>query len=119
MRLGGIYLKATQQCLIHRVWSADNSRERMRGLLGHPRLQMGEGMLIGQCRIVHTVGMRYPLDLAFLDRSGQICKLLEGVLPLRIAGSMSASATLELAAGILSQLSLCVGDNVEWREHAL
>lgn len=119
MRLGGIYLKGGQQCLIPRVWSADGSRERMRGLLGHPRLQMGEGMLIGQCRMVHTVGMHYPLDLAFLDRSGHICKLLEGVLPLRIAGSLSARATLELAPGMLSALGLRVGDGVEWREHAL
>src|SRR5690606_31751883 len=39
---------------------------RARGLIGYPRLRLGQGLLIHRCREVHGWGMRYPLDVAFL-----------------------------------------------------
>ena len=114
MKLGAIYLR--DQCLVPRVWNAVSAWERTRGLLGRPKLLPGEGMLINDCRLVHTLGMGYALDLAFLDRSGQVRKLVSGLNPLRIAGSLPASATLELAPGTLAGIGLQQGDRLTWRE---
>ncbi|MGZ5817593.1 MAG: DUF192 domain-containing protein [Burkholderiaceae bacterium] len=116
MKLVALYRQ--DQCLLPRVWHAISPWERTRGLLGRPALQAGEGMLIGDCRIVHTVGMRYDLDLAFLDRRGQVRKLVKGLPSMRVAGSMPACATLELAAGTLTAIDLKVGDYVTWQEAA-
>lgn len=68
--------------------------------------------------MVHTVGMRYALDLAFLDRTGRVRKLVSGVRPIRIAGSFAADATLELPAGALASMALKEGDQLVWREAA-
>lgn len=114
MKLGAIYLH--DHCLLPRVWNAENSLERGRGLLGRPPLADDEGMLISPCRMVHTLGMRYDLDLAFLDRGGKVRKLVRGLRPARIAGSLPACATLELAPGTLERIGLKEGDLLTWRE---
>ncbi len=116
MKLGAIYLR--DQCLLPRVWDAVSAWERTRGLLGRAPLQAGEGMLIRQCRMVHTVGMNYRLDLAFLDSRGLVRKLVQNIAPCRLAGSLQACATLELAPGTLQRLGLREGDQLAWREGA-
>jgi uncharacterized membrane protein (UPF0127 family) len=85
-------------------------------LLGRPRLQPGEGMMISECRLVHTLGMGYPLDLAFLDNAGQVKKLVSDVCPARLVGSLHAHQTLELAPGTLAAIKLKKGDVLTWRE---
>jgi uncharacterized membrane protein (UPF0127 family) len=114
VKLGAIFLQ--DRCIVPRVWNAVSAWERTRGLLGRPQLQPGEGMMINECRLVHTVGMRYPLDLAFLDDDGQVKKLVRDVHPARLAGSLHARRTLELAPGTLASIQLKKGDVLTWRE---
>jgi uncharacterized membrane protein (UPF0127 family) len=45
----------------------ESPAERRRGLLGRDRLEPGTGLLIPGARSVHTIGMRFPLLVAFLD----------------------------------------------------
>ena len=56
----------------------------------------GEGLLIPRCRSVHTFGMRFAVDLAFLDESGQPISRRVAVPPNRIVSEPSADAVLEL-----------------------
>jgi uncharacterized membrane protein (UPF0127 family) len=114
MKLGAIYRQ--DRCLVPRVWNAATAWERMRGLLARPPLADGEGLLIPECRMVHTLGMGYPLDLAFIDRRGQVRKLVHGLRPARMAGSLPACTTLELAPGTLARTGVKMGDRLEWRE---
>ncbi len=85
-----------------RAWDVaipSTRRERMRGLLGRPDLPAGTGMLFRRCRSVHTVGMRFPLDVVFLDRTFcvlDVCSALPGRWVVRRPG---ATHVLELAAG--------------------
>jgi uncharacterized membrane protein (UPF0127 family) len=73
--------------------------ERMRGLLCRPRLQNDEAMYFEHCNSVHTVGMRYPIDVVFLDRSGVVLRVVNALGPMRIALCIHAKTTVELAAG--------------------
>jgi len=114
VKLGAIYRR--EQCVVARVWNALSPWERTRGLLGRPPLQAGEGMLIADCRLVHTFGMRYRLDLAFLDGRGRVRKTVAALAPGRLAGSLPAQATLELAPGTLARIGLQEGDCLSWRE---
>jgi uncharacterized protein len=116
VKLGAIYRR--DECVVPRVWHAVSPWETTRGLLGRPALQNGEGMLIHDCRLIHTIGMRYALDLAFLDRAGKVRKLVSGLAPLRMAGSFPACATLELAPGTLVRIGLREGEHLTWRESA-
>jgi uncharacterized protein len=70
-------------------------------LLGLSRLHVdeaGPGLLIPRCRSIHTFGMRFALDLVFLDRDFRPCSAMRGVPPLRLAWDRRASAVLELPA---------------------
>lgn len=116
MKRGTLYAKDSGKKLLREMWKASTGWERMRGLLGHPPLTAEQGLLIEPCRMIHTIGMRYPIDLAFLDSSGCVRKIVSSLLPGRVAGSFFATATMEFAAGTLQRLGLRAGDTLLWRE---
>lgn len=114
MKMAALFLG--ERCLLPRVWRADNAWERARGLLGRPQLKADEGFWIEPCASVHTIGMRYPLDLAFIDDDGRVRKLVYGLPPLRWANGFGAHSTLETSTGVLAGCGLRQGDVLSWRE---
>ncbi len=94
-----------------RVGVADNYWLRLRGLLGRPPLQPGEGLLITPCRAVHMMGMKYPIDVAFLDPDHRVVGVVDSLAPGRKSGWFrSARHALELPAGTLKATGTCEGD---------
>lgn len=63
------------------------------------RERAGSGLLIPGCRSVHTFGMRFAIDVAFLDSDGVVISRRLGVRPRRIVADRRASAVLEVPAG--------------------
>lgn len=85
---------------------------RLRGLLFAPALAPDEALLLAPCSGVHTFGMGYTLDLAFLDAAGCIVKLAPALKPWRVAAAAKADSTLELAAGAIDTYRLAVGERL-------
>src|SRR5512133_707915 len=79
---------------------ARGMRARLLGLALLPREHAGAGLLIPRCRSVHTFGMRFALDLVFLDADGGSLCEARGVPPRRIVRCGAAAAVLELPAGM-------------------
>jgi uncharacterized membrane protein (UPF0127 family) len=77
---------------------AKNRRARLLGLSYLDRKQVGTGLLIPRCSSVHTFGMRFPLDLYFLDECGAVVSRRLAVPPRRFAFCRRSSAVLELPA---------------------
>jgi uncharacterized protein len=75
---------------------AETKLSRVLGLAVLSRERAGVGLLIPRCRSVHTLGMRFPLDLIFLDRDGGVLELHRGVPPGRFIRCAGAMAVLEL-----------------------
>lgn len=73
--------------------------ERMRGLLGRPALGPRDGMLLPHCGMIHTFGMRYPIDVVYLDRGNRVLKVTTALAPGRMDWHWRARTVLELAAG--------------------
>lgn len=94
---------------------ADSYLSRLSGLLGKKRLSDSEGLLLTRCPAVHTIGMRYPLDLVFMDKQGKVLKCQEGVKPCRAAGAGGAYYTLELNQGVIRKQGIAVNDRFEWQ----
>ncbi|MBM3667960.1 MAG: DUF192 domain-containing protein [Actinobacteria bacterium] len=69
---------------------------RLLGLALLDRERAGPGLLIPRCGSVHTVGMRFELDLLFLDRAGRVLELRRSLGPGRLARCRGAAAVLEL-----------------------
>lgn len=105
-----------QTRLLERAMRTGNMLERMRGLLWREPLQAGEAMLIDRCDSVHTCGMRYPLDLAFMDATGKIRRLVRNLKPWRVAACYAAYMTLEMPAGTIDQLNLEPGMRLLWQQ---
>jgi uncharacterized membrane protein (UPF0127 family) len=69
---------------------------RLLGLALLPRERAGPGLLIPRCRSVHTLGMRFALDLLFLDERRRVIGIRRGVPPGRFVRWPGAMAVLEL-----------------------
>jgi len=83
----------------HRVPVAHDRRARLLGLAGLSEGEAGAGLLLPRCSHVHTFGMRFALDLVFLDAHGRPLLVNRGVPPRRFAGLCGAAAVLELPRG--------------------
>jgi uncharacterized protein len=74
-------------------------RRRLIGLSLRGRPPPGHALLLPRCRSVHTCGMRFALDLVWLDAEGRVLGIDEGVRPWRMRSRRDAAAVLEVAAG--------------------
>ena len=70
----------------------------MLGLSRRERSRAGPGLLIPRCASVHTFGMRFELDLFFLDGSGRVIAVRRRVPPRRVVWQRGARAVLEIPA---------------------
>lgn len=77
---------------------AKGFRTRLRGLSRLERSEAGPGLLIPRCSSVHTFGMRFALDLYFLDREGRVISVRRSVPPCRVVWQRGAAAVLEIAS---------------------
>jgi uncharacterized membrane protein (UPF0127 family) len=100
-----------------KVRTASTFLSRFAGLLGTAAIADGEGLWIVPCRSVHTLGMRYPIDVAFLDVRGIVVGILEGFPPNRVGRVFrDARGALELRSGILAATGTAPGDRLEFEE---
>ncbi|MGX1199472.1 DUF192 domain-containing protein [Parvibaculum sp. MBR-TMA-1.3b-4.2] len=98
---------------------ADDNAERLRGLQGRETLPRGQGMLFiyEGCRRVSFWMKDTPvsLDIAFLDRNGDILDIAAGTEPYSLAGigpDRDVFAVLEVGAGELAARDISAGDRV-------
>jgi len=99
-----------------RVALADTWLSRLRGMLGRAALNPGEGLFLTPCRSVHMYGMRFPLDVVFLDAAGTVIAAYPSLPPSsRSRWHRNAVHALELPAGTLEKTGPAVDDVVGWQ----
>jgi uncharacterized membrane protein (UPF0127 family) len=100
-----------------RILHADSWLARLRGLLGRPAPGPGEGLMLTPCRSVHMFGMRYPIDVAFLDRAGAVVAMYHKLRPgTGTSWHRGARHALELPSGALAATGTSVGDRLSWSQ---
>jgi uncharacterized protein len=92
-----------------RVRRAEHWFQRAVGLLASPPLDDPAGLWIKPCNAVHMWGMRYAIDVLFLDGTGRVLKRVDGLKPWRASACNGARVALELRAGLAAQLGVCEG----------
>jgi uncharacterized membrane protein (UPF0127 family) len=89
-------------------------RSRNRGLLG--RDHFDGALVVDRCRWIHTIGMHFPLDIAYLDETGTVVKTVR-MAPNRIGAPVwKARSVIEAEAGAFARWGLHVGLVIELRE---
>ena len=82
-----------------RTVRADTFLQRARGLGFRRDMPADEALLISRCRSVHTLTMRFALDLTWLDADGEVIRVDRGVPPGRLRWCRGAAAVLEQKSG--------------------
>jgi uncharacterized membrane protein (UPF0127 family) len=81
------------------VLEAATAVSRFLGLAGLDDLPADLALLLPRCRSVHTFGMRFAIDVAFLNREGDLVRLVGAVPRGRVVTCRAARAVMETAAG--------------------
>lgn len=89
--------------------------DRRKGLLGRDSLD--GAIVLDRCRWVHTIGMRFPIDVAFLDEDGRVIRTVQ--MPRQRVGLpvVRARRVIEAEAGAFARWGVHVGDTIEVRSH--
>jgi uncharacterized membrane protein (UPF0127 family) len=94
---------------------------RLRGLLGTSQddFRDGCGLWIRPCRGVHTLAMRFPIDVVYLDRAGIVVHLEHDLHPWRFSPiRMQAASILELPSHTVARTETALGDAIEINQKA-
>ena len=97
---------------VMRTW-----RERTRGLLDQDALPEGEGVWFPRCRLIHTFGMQFTIDVVYLNAERAVCKVVEGLRPGRLSACLTAQSVIELKSGSAKRLGLTRGVRLRIEEH--
>jgi uncharacterized membrane protein (UPF0127 family) len=93
---------------------ADTRAARRKGLLGRDGID--GALLLRPARSVHSLGMRFPLDVAWCDRELEVLRVAR-LSPHRLTRSvLRAHAVLEAEAGSFARWNLTVGDHLELQD---
>src|SRR3979490_2858092 len=95
---------------------ADTHWSRMRGLLGTSSsdFRNGSGLWIRPCRGVHTLAMRFPIDVVYLDRAGTVVHVEHNLQPWPFSRMrLQAASVLELPSHTVARTETALGDRIE------
>jgi uncharacterized membrane protein (UPF0127 family) len=81
------------------IHEAGTPLARLRGLMLLDALPPGTGLHLTRCRSVHTLGMRFALDLIWLDGDGGLVRVDADVAPRRHRSARGARSVVEVGAG--------------------
>jgi uncharacterized protein len=104
-----VYL-ATELNVAQTHWS------RLRGLLGvsPDDFRNGCGLWIHPCHGVHTLAMRFPIDVVYLNRAGTVVHVEHNLQPWRFSPiRMQAASVLELPSHTVARTETALGDSIE------
>jgi len=100
--------------LATKVRKADNFLTRLVGLLKRTQLGPEEALWLMPSKGIHTIGMKFPIDVLFLNRKNQVLGLISGLAPYRISPvHFRAYSVLELPNGTIKKSRTELGDQLE------
>lgn len=113
---GQAFNRTRQRFLATHLAVAQTHWSRLCGLLGASRddFRNGCGLWIRPCRGVHTLAMRYPIDVVYLDRANTVVHVVPNLQPWRFAPvRLQAASVLELPNHTVAQTETALGDKIE------
>lgn len=87
--------------------------EKLFGLLLAKQLEKGQGLMLKDCSCVHTFGMRFRLDLIFLDSHDRVVHMITCLEPNRISPWIrNAKSVIEMPADSLCETGVIMNDKL-------
>ncbi|OIO36833.1 MAG: hypothetical protein AUJ74_00975 [Candidatus Omnitrophica bacterium CG1_02_44_16] len=116
--MGVAYHKAinvtTGEIIADNVRIAQDFMSRSIGLLNRQNLNENEALLIKPCPSIHTFFMKFPIDVLFLSKEGNIVKIAHSLKPWRLSGCLlGCFMVLELPPGKVLKTTIKLGNVIE------
>lgn len=100
--------------LATKVRKADNFVTRLVGLLKRTHLGPEEALWLMPSKGIHTIGMKFPIDVVFLNKQFYVLGLTSGMHPYRVSGvHMRGYSVIELPNGTIRKSRTEIGDQLE------
>jgi len=100
--------------LATKVRKADNFITRLLGLLKRTNLGPEEALWLMPSKGIHTIGMKFPIDVVFLNKTNRVLGIVPGMPPNRVSGiRLAGYSVLELPKGTIRKSRTEVGDQFE------
>jgi len=93
---------------------AAGRRARRKGLLGRDGIE--GALLLAPARSVHSIGMRFPIDVAWLDGDLTVLRTVRLDRNRMTRPVLRARSVLEAEAGAFARWGLHVGDQLERKD---
>ena len=104
----------TGRAIAEQAEIADTFWKRGIGLIGRKSLAEGAALWLEPCNGIHTFGMRFAIDVLYLDKNGVALRLLPNTRPNRICLPLrGVRVTVEFPAGTLAARNVCGGARYE------
>jgi uncharacterized membrane protein (UPF0127 family) len=113
---GYAFNRTRQAFLSNELEIANSHWTRLKGLIGTPasRFYDGKGLWIVPSHGVHTIAMRYAIDVVYLNEQRRVVMLQESVVPWRVTPiCLEAETVLELPQHTVFRTHTAVGDEIE------
>jgi uncharacterized protein len=100
--------------LATKIRKADTFLTRLLGLLRRKRLAPEEALWLVPGKAVHTVGMKFPIDVIFIDRNKKVVAIVPSLPPNRATRVyVAAHSILELPTGTIVKSRTETGDRLD------
>ena len=100
--------------LTYQVTRAANFLARFTGLLGTEKPDLEKAFYIFPCKGLHTFGMKYLVDVVFLDRQGKVIKIFPNLPPNKMTKIIpNAHSALEFPSNTIKENQIEMGDQLE------
>ena len=114
MREVTVFDRTCETTIGDRIVVADTGLTRMVGLLGKTGLDPGAGLWITPSSGVHTIGMRFTIDVIGLDKNLTVTRLWSRLVPQRVtAVSLKVRSVIELPAGRIEACGVQLGHQLQ------
>jgi uncharacterized protein len=113
---GSAFNHTRQAYLAIQLSIAETHWSRFLGLMGTGTEDFlpGQGLWIAPSRGVHTLGMRFSIDVAYLDSNHVVVHIESGLRPWRVAPiRLNADSVLELPESTLASTGTRIGDQIK------
>ena len=108
-----LYCDRNNRVILENIIIARDFFTRFRGLMLKKNLSGSEGMLLTPCNGIHTLFMRFPIDVVFLDSEYTVIKIIPDMKPNRFSPFVKgASHVLEIAANSSETHDIKEGDRL-------
>ncbi|MBM3707970.1 MAG: DUF192 domain-containing protein [Actinobacteria bacterium] len=110
------FQKDKEILIFHDIKVAESFFSKLTGLIFKKNLKEGSGLLIENCNNIHTLWMRFSIDVLYLDENGRILHILHSVKPFRFTSSIKGAVmVLEIKSKTAAGLGLQAGDILRFK----